>query len=95
MIETTKLYDGIEQYKELCQRVNRTPTYKGLALILNISPQTISNVVHGTFNGGHEYTDTPHAKRCIDNNDFDAVKGLFDETDTNPRLDILNTKKGR
>ena len=77
MINTTELQNGVQIYLERCRTENRKPSYTGLALMIGTSSQTISNVVHGTFNGGHEYTATPHPNRCIDNNDFELVQGLF------------------
>lgn len=78
MINTTILQNGVQIYRERCRLTNKRPTYSGLALMIGTSSQTISNVVHGNYNGGHEYTDTPHATRCIDNADFELVKGLFE-----------------
>ena len=94
MISTTELQNCVKNYRERCRTENRTPTYTGLSLIIGTSPQTVANVVHGTFNGGHEYTATPHPNRCIDNTDFDLIKGLYEQENANPGTQILNTKKG-
>lgn len=76
MVDSEILQNVTNGYRERCKRTNHRPTYKGLALMIGISDTTISNVVHGLFNG-HEYTDKPHATRCIDNNDFEVIQGLF------------------
>lgn len=76
MIDTTTLQIQVNGYLEQCRTTNHKPTYTGIAFVLGISGRTIANVVHGHFNG-HEYTDKPHCTRCIDNNDFEVIKGLF------------------
>ena len=76
MIDTTTLQIQVNGYLEQCRTTNHKPTYKGIGIALGISAGTICNVVHGCFNG-HEYTDKPHATRCIDNCDFALIKGLF------------------
>lgn len=76
MIDTTTLRIKVNGYLERCRTTNHKPTYNGIAIVLGISGRTIANVVHGQFNG-HEYTDKPHITRCIDNDDFELIKGLF------------------
>lgn len=76
MIDTSILQIQVQRYQTRCRENGSRPTYKGLALLLGVSGRTVANVVHGYFNG-HEYTDKPHATRCIDNGDFDLIKGLF------------------
>lgn len=76
MIDTTTLQIKVDGYRESCRTSHHKPTYKGISIILGISDSTVANVVHGYFNG-KEYTATPHATRCIDNGDFDLIKGLF------------------
>ena len=77
MIDTTTLQIKIDGYRDRCQKSHRKPTFNGVGQALGVSNKTVANVVHGHFNG-KEYTDTPHATRCIDNADFEVVKGLFD-----------------
>lgn len=76
MIDTTTLIIKVNGYRERCQTSHHKPTYKGIGTVLGISGRTVANVVHGYFNG-HRYTDKPHATRCIDNDDFEVIKGLF------------------
>lgn len=76
MIDTTTLRILVNGYLEQCRTSNHKPTYKGMAIVLGISGRTISNVAHGTYNG-HLYSDTPHCTRCIDNNDFELIKGIY------------------
>ena len=76
MIDTTTLRILVNGYLEQCRTSNHKPTYKGMAIVLGISGRTISNVAHGTYNG-HLYSDTPHITRCIDNNDFELIKGIY------------------
>ena len=79
MIDTTTLQIKVNGYRKNCLISHLKPTYKGVGTVLGISGRTIANVVHGHFNG-KEYTDTPHITRCIDNDDFEVIKGIF----TNP-----------
>ena len=76
MIGTEELQKRVAGYMQGCLDRQKEPTYTGLAFILGVSGQTISNVVTGTFNG-HRYTDKPHTTRCIDNDDFDIIRALF------------------
>ena len=76
MINTTKLVQTVQRYHESCISTQKRPTFKGLSTALGISPQTVSNIVHGTFNG-NLYTENPAPTRCVDNNDFEIVMGLF------------------
>ena len=76
MIDTTTLRILVNGYLEQCRTSNHKPTYKGMAIVLGISGRTISNVAHGTYNG-RLYSDTPHCTRCIDNNDFELIKGIY------------------
>lgn len=80
MIDTITLQVQVDGYKERCKHACCRPTYQGVGKVLGISSSTISNVIHGRYNG-HEYTDTPHATRCIDNDDFEVVKALFSESE--------------
>ena len=77
MIDTTTLQTKVQLYSDRCQKSHRKPTFNGVGQVLGVSNKTVANVVHGHFNG-RKYTDTPHATRCIDNRDFEIVKGLFD-----------------
>jgi len=79
MIDTTTLQLKAKEYQDRCKTTNRKPTYKGMGKVLGISDRTVSNVVHGYFNG-HRYTDKPCATRCIENEDFEIIKGLFGAT---------------
>lgn len=83
MINTTKLIQTVQNYRELCKTTHKRPTYYGISHALGVSPQTVSNVVHGTFNGGHEYSCNPAPTRCIDNADFEILTGLFECENTN------------
>ena len=76
MIDTTTLRIQINEYLERCRTTNHKPTYSGIGIALGISGRTIANVVHGHFNG-KPYTTKPHITRCIDNDDFELIKGLF------------------
>jgi len=76
MIDTKTLETEIQGYNETCRRTNHRPTYKGLATLIGISDTTISNVIHGHFNG-NEYTNTPHKTRCIKNADFEIIRSIF------------------
>ena len=76
MIDSATLQIQTHGYLEQCRTSKHKPSYHGIAIVLGISGSTIANVVHGHFNG-HEYTNKPHATRCIDNSDFDVIKGLF------------------
>lgn len=64
-------------YWIFCLKKDKKPTYRGLAHALGVSESTISNVVHGFFNG-HKYTNTPHIRRCIDNSNFEIIKHIFE-----------------
>lgn len=57
---------------------NYKPTKKGLSEALGISTTTVHNVCTGLFNG-HPYTQQPHIKRLIDNNDFCLITELFEK----------------
>ena len=76
MIDTTVLMIKTNNYIEQCKAKQHRPTYYGIGNALGISPQTISNVCKGMYNG-NEYTTTPAPTRCIDNKDFDIITGLF------------------
>ena len=80
MIDTTTLMTKVNQYMERCNLTKHKPTYNGIGIVLGISGTTIANVVNGHFNG-KEYTNTPHITRCVDNNDFDLIRALFDKRD--------------
>lgn len=76
MINTIDLERIINEYKNTCFERDMSPTYKGLALRLGICPLTIRNVNTGLYNG-HRYTDNPAATRCICNDDFELIQGLY------------------
>lgn len=76
MFNRTELTELTQQYLNRCKLHNKAPTYQGLSLILNISGQTVGNVVKGSFNG-KPYTNKPSVCRCIDNSDFDILRDLF------------------
>lgn len=78
MIDTLELTQAVRSYRERCRTANRQPTYKGIALDLGVSSQTVANVVHGIFNG-RRYTEHPHTTRIIGNADFEILQSLFDE----------------
>ena len=77
MIDTSTVRKQVNRYREYCRRNNRKPTYKGLGTVLGISTATVSNVIHGHFNG-MAYTNKPAVTRCIDNPDFEVIQGLFE-----------------
>ncbi len=76
MINTELLELKIKMYMLECHNMSSRPTYKGIGKILGISESTISNVVHGFFNG-HPYTSKPHVNRCINNQDFKIIRNIF------------------
>lgn len=78
MIDTLELTQAVRSYRERCRTANRQPTFRGIALDLGVSGQTVANVVHESFNG-RRYTEHPHTTRIIDNADFDILQSLFDE----------------
>ena len=82
MIDSTTLNTKISRYIEQCKIRHCKPTFKGIGNALSISGQTVSNVVHGTFNG-KRYTERPHSTRIIANSDFEILQGLFDSEGTN------------
>ncbi len=77
MIDSIRIQDIIEKYKVSCLNAGRSPTFKGLASLLGCSPGTIRNVTIGSFNGC-SYTDKPAPRRCVCNDDFELVRGLFE-----------------
>lgn len=77
MINTTILVQTVQNYHKSCISTHKRPTFSGLSAALGVSPQTVSNVVHGSYNGGIEYSKTPAPTRCIDNADFPVIVGLF------------------
>lgn len=77
MIDSGLLREKVSRYRRECLINGEKPTQKDLAIILGVSCRTVFNVVHGSFNG-FLYTDNPAATRCIDNNDFEMVRRLFD-----------------
>lgn len=76
MINTIELQNKVSNYTKNCIEHRTEPTYHGLSIVLGVSHQTISNVAHGTYNG-KLYTEKPHPMRCIDNNDFEIIQGVF------------------
>lgn len=76
MISTDILKEKVTEYTESCHKNHKRPTYKGLSRALNISGQTISNVIRETYNN-KPYTKHPHITRCIDNKDFELIQELF------------------
>lgn len=77
MIQTRELEKTVSRYRQNCRYRHIEPSYIGLGRCLGCSGTTISNVIHGKFNG-HSYTERPHSTRCIDNNDFELIRELFD-----------------
>ena len=76
MFNTESLQAKADEYTGKCYRTHQKPTYKGLASMLNVAPQTIANVYKGTYN--HKpYGIIPHHTRCIDNKDFDIIREVF------------------
>lgn len=83
MINTTKLIQTVQTYHENCISTHKRPTYYGISHALGVSPQTIANVCKGMYNGGIEYSRNPAPTRCIANEDFDVITGLFECENTN------------
>lgn len=76
MIATTELQEKVTRYREHCRVNHRKPTYNGMGGLLGISGMTVHNVVNGFYN--HKpYGNRPHATRCISNEDFELLQGLF------------------
>ena len=76
MFNTDALQAKADEYTGKCYRTHQKPTYRGLATMLDVSPQTISNVNSGLYNG-KEYGLIPHPTRCIDTRDFDIIREVF------------------
>lgn len=77
MINSTELQNKVVCYQKKCNDRQKSPTYLGLSTVLGVAPQTIANVVHGQYNNGHFYTERPHTTRCIDNDDFEVIRSVF------------------
>ena len=77
MYDSTTLTTMVNGYIKQCEVMKSKPTFKGMGNWLGVSGMTISNVVHGAFNG-KQYTEHPHTTRIIDNNDFQILQRLFD-----------------
>lgn len=73
MINTNDLLLKVGEYTNLCERERHAPSANGLSKALSVAPQTVRNVLHGTYNG-RIYTEQPHPKRCIDNKDFSIIR---------------------
>lgn len=76
MIDSNTLEMIATEYLEQCEGKKEQPTYKGLSIALEVSAQTIHNVVTNSYNG-KPYTKHPHATRCIDNSDFEVIQSIF------------------
>ena len=77
MISTTELQEKVSCYQNHC-RMNHIPvSYNGISELLGISRMTVSNVVHGSYNG-KRYGSRPHATRKINNSDFKILQELFE-----------------
>jgi len=79
MINTTTLVQKVNDYEQNCIQKKRTPTYNGLGRWLGISGQTIRNVITGYYKGDLTYTTNPSISRCIDNDGFPVIRGLFNQ----------------
>ena len=77
MINSIELQNSIDRYKNECEQRNKAPTFHGLASVIGVCTQTICNVNNGCYASGKPYTSKPSVKRCIDNNDFELITGLF------------------
>lgn len=73
MYNHEQLIDLVDCYLIDCEG---QPTRQGLADYLEISRQTVNNVINGTYNG-FIYTLKPHISRKIANNDFYIIRRLF------------------
>lgn len=78
MIPEQTLKVNIREYSQECDILHHRPTYAELGRRLGVSRQTISNVVHGYYDGLHRYSDKPRGSRAIDNKYFELVRGLYD-----------------
>ena len=81
MIGTVELQNKVSGYGRRCIENQKQPTYAGFGAALEVSGLTIKHIVTGYYKGGHEYTEKPHPTRCVDNNDFDLIRALFDKRD--------------
>lgn len=79
MIDTTTLRNQVNEYQERCRTTNHEPTFRGVGIALGISGRTVANVVRGYYCIGKPYTTKPHITRCIDNSDFEVIKGIFSD----------------
>lgn len=79
MMTTIQLQDVVQRYNEHCQVSGTAPTFTGFSAVVGTSRQTVSNAVHGTYNGT-KYGDIPSARRCFDNSDFPLIRSVFDLT---------------
>lgn len=79
MMTTIQLQDVVQRYNKHCRLSGAAPTYTGFSAMAGTSRQTVSNAVHGTYNGT-EYGNNPSARRCFDNNDFPLIRSVFSLT---------------
>lgn len=77
MIDSNSLQNIILEYVEDCKVHSRSPSRKGLAERLKCSTGTVCNVIHGYFAHGKPYTDKPHIRRMICNDDFPEIRAIF------------------
>lgn len=77
MIQTHNLVLTIDLYTLDCMKQKTKPTIKGLASALNTTPSTIFNILRGSYNQGHEYSNKPSPNRLVSNNDFELIRELF------------------
>jgi hypothetical protein len=78
MIKTEDLKQNISDYLDECSIHSRKPSYFTFGHFIAVSPTTIRHVCTGQYADGKPYTDTPHIKRVIDNQDFKLVRELFE-----------------
>lgn len=77
MYDTETLTNLCESYLIYCGSSNSKPSHKGLASWIEVSTQTINNVVRGYYCIGKPYTPKPHITRKIDNDDFELIRSVF------------------
>lgn len=78
MIATEIVSSVCRQYQIECNTYCRSPTRKGLSARLGVSATTIHRIICGEYGQGKPYTFKPHKLRCIDNDDFETVKTVFE-----------------
>ena len=77
MIDSVTIEKAVAEYRQACDRRGRDPTFAGLALMLGVCPNTVRHVSAGYYQTNRPYTNRPDVKRCIANEDFSIIQGIF------------------